>query len=139
MKELYIKKNLAKKEKDEEFLISALRPELNFICSNTTRACIIHLLVKSKDSNHTMRVEEIARRIGKRHSVVIYHLERLMGWKIVDVFKSVNYGNSTRRSLWGLNLAYPNLICEVYTRILKFFYTHEDLEKLCSMNKNVRI
>lgn len=126
-------------EDKEDFVIYSLRPELNYICSNPTRACIIHLLVKNKDLNHTIQVEDIARRIGKRHSVIMYHLEQLLKWRIVDVAKSVKYGNSAKRSLWGLNLKYPNLVQEVYSRILKFFYTHEELEKMCSVNKNVRI
>lgn len=122
----------------EEFVISTLRPELNYICSNPTRACIIHLLVQNRDLNHSMQVEEIARRIGKRHSVIIYHLEQLLKWRIVEIVKSVKYGASIKRSLWGLNLAYPNLLREIYSRVLKFFYTHNELEKMCSVNKNVR-
>lgn len=125
--------------KEEDFLISSLRPEFNYICSNPTRAAIIHLLVRSKDSNHTMQVEELAYRLGKRHSIIIYHLEQLFRWKVVDVVKMVKYGKTVKRSLWGLNLAYPNLIRELYSRVLKFFYTYDELERMCSANKNVRI
>jgi len=122
----------------EEFLMSTLRPELNYICSNPVRACIMHMLVANKDLGHTMQVEDIARRIGKRHSVVIYHLERLLEWRIVKIIKSVEYGNTEKRTIWGLNLEYPNLMREVYTRILKFFFTQKELDKMCSINRNVR-
>lgn len=125
-------------ENVEDFLISALRPELNYISSNHIRACIIHLLVNNRDLNHTMQVEEIARRLGKRHSVIIYHLERLLAWKIVEVVRSVEYGNTEKRTIWGLNLEYPNLIREIYSRILKFFFTQEELDDMCSINKSVR-
>ena len=125
-------------ENDENFIISSIKPEMNYICSNSIRACIIHMLVKNKDLNHTMQVEEIAKRLGKRHSVVIYHLERLMSWKIVNVIKSSAYGNGEKRAIWGLNLGFPNLVREVYLRVLKVFYTEKELERLCSVNKNAR-
>ena len=124
---------------DETFIISSLRPEFNYICSNPTRAAIIHMLVQSTDSNHTMQVEEMAQRLGKRHSIIIYHLEQLYKWKIVDVVKLTKYGDSAKRSLWGLNLSYPNLVRELYSRVLKAFFTYDELEKMCSVNKNVRI
>ena len=143
MKDISLEEQLrideASVNKDEDFIISSLRPEFNYICSNPTRACILHLLVRSRDSNHSMRVEEIAQRMGKRHSIVIYHLEQLFKWKVVDVVKMVKYGKGAKRSLWGLNLAYPNLVRELYSRTLKLFFTYEELEKMCSVNRNVRI
>jgi DNA-binding transcriptional ArsR family regulator len=126
-------------KEDEEFIVSSLRPEFNYICSNPTRATIIHMLVRSKDSNHTMQVEEMARRMGKRHSIIIYHLEQLFKWKVVDVVKFTKYGESAKRSLWGLNLTYPTLVRELYSRVLKVFFTYEELEKMCAVNKNVRV
>jgi len=132
--------NLAPTSKeDEEHFISIIRPELNQICSNPIRASIVHLLVQNKDLGHTIQVEEIAKKLGKRHSVVIYHLERLANWKIVEVAKSTKYGDeSIKRSIWGLNLAYPMLVKEVYSRIVKLFYTQKELDKMCSINNNVR-
>ena len=122
----------------EEFFIYSLRPELNYICSNPVRASIIHMLVNNKDLGHTMQVEEIARRLGKRHSIIIYHLERLFSWKILRIVKSVKYGNTEKRTIWGLNLEYPNLMREVYSHILKLFFTQQELNEMCSINKNVR-
>ena len=123
---------------NEESMIYNLRPEFNRISYNSIRASIIHLLVKSKDLNHSLSVEEIAHRLGKRHSVVIHHLEKLSDWKIVGVVKSFKYGNKNRRSIWGLNLKYPNLVQSVYSHMMKTFYTPNELDKLCCINKNTR-
>jgi len=123
----------------EESIINAVRPEMNYIVSNPVRACILHLLVKAEDLNHAMQVEEIAFKLGKRHSVVIYHLEQLEKWRLVDVVKNGRYGEKGRRNIWGLNLNFPNLVNGVYSRILKFFYTQSELEKMCNKNTNVRM
>ena len=124
---------------NEDSVLYSVRPEFNRICYNPIRASIIHLLVKSKDLNHALSVEEIANKIGKRHSVVIHHLEKLMEWKVVDVIKSYKYGNRQKRSIWGLNLKYPNLIQSVYSHMIKTFYNVNELDRMCCINKNVRV
>lgn len=123
---------------DENYFISLLKPELNIVCSNPIRASIVHMLMKNKDLNYTMQVEEISKKIGKRHSVVIYHLERLKAWKVVKVVKSIDCGEYQKRSIWGLNLEYPSLVKEVYGRILKLYYTQKELDNKCTVNKNLR-
>jgi DNA-binding transcriptional ArsR family regulator len=123
---------------NEESVIYSLRPEFNRICYNSIRASIIHLLIKAKDLNHSLSVEDIAYRLGKRHSVIIHHLEKLLNWKIVDVAKALKYGNKERRSIWGLNLKYPNLIQAIYSHMLKTFYTLNELDKMCNINKDAR-
>lgn len=123
---------------NEDSMIFNLRPEFNRICYNPIRASIIHLLVKSKDLNYCLSVEEISHRLGKRHSVVIHHLEKLLYWKIVDIVKSFKHGNKHRRSIWGLNMKYPNLVQSVYSHMLKTFYTTNELDKMCCINKNIR-
>jgi len=125
-------------DENEESIIYNIRPEFNRICYNSIRASIIHLLVKTKELNHSLSVEEISHRLGKRHSVVIHHLEKLMDWKIVDVVKTYKYGRKQRRSIWGLNLRYPNLIKDVYSYLLKTFYTISELEELCNVNQSAR-
>ena len=122
----------------EESLIFNLRPEFNRICYNPIRASIIHLLVKARELNHSLSVEDISHRLGKRHSVIIHHLEKLMDWKIVNIVRSYKYGRKRKRSIWGLNLEYPNLIQNVYSHLLKTFYTVNELDELCSVNKRVR-
>ena len=125
-------------DNEESFLFN-LRPELNRICYNPTRASIIHLLVKSKELNHALSVEEISHKLGKRHSVVIHHLERLADWKIVNIVKTYQYGRKQKRSIWGLNLKYPNVVQNVYSHMLKTFYTANELDRMCCINKNVRV
>ena len=123
---------------NEESMLYSLRPEFNIICYNPTRAAIIHLLVKSKDLNYALSVEDIAQRLGKRHSVIIHHLEKLMKWRIVDVVRTFKHGGKERRSIWGLNLKYPNIVQNVYSHMLKTFYTVNELERMCSINRSVR-
>jgi len=130
--------SLDEEDNNEESIIYTLRPEFNRICYNPIRASIIHLLVKSKDLNHALSVEEIACKIGKRHSVIIHHLEKLFDWKVVDVIRSFKYGNKKKRSIWGLNLKYPNLVQNVYSHMLKTFYTSNELDRMCCINKSVR-
>ncbi len=125
-------------EEDEMSYINYLRPIFNRICYNSIRACIIHLLVKAKDFNHALPVEEIAFRLGKRHSVILFHLEKLEEWKIVVVVRKEKYGKKKKRSVWGLNSKYTNLVREIYFHILKTFFTVEELDRMCSVNKNVR-
>ncbi len=124
---------------NEDSILYSVRPEFNRICYNPIRASIIHLLIKSKDLNHALSVEEIANKIGKRHSVVIHHLEKLMEWKVVDVVKTYKYGNRQKRSIWGLNLKYPNLVQNVYSYMIKTFYNVNELDRMCCINRNVRI
>ncbi|MCD6371761.1 MAG: helix-turn-helix transcriptional regulator [Candidatus Aenigmarchaeota archaeon] len=123
---------------NEDTLIEYLKPEFNRICYNPIRASILHLLMKSRDLGYSLSVEEIATRLGKRHSVIIYHLEKLEEWKVVAVIRKQNYGGKKRRSIWGLNLRYPNLVKAIYLYLLKTFYTVEELEKMCNINRNVR-
>jgi DNA-binding transcriptional ArsR family regulator len=124
---------------DEESLIRRLKPEFNRICYNSVRASIIHLLMKSKNLNYSLSVERIANRLGKRHSVILYHLEKLEKWNLVVVVKHDNYGSKKRRSIWGLNPKHPKLIREIYLHLLRTFYTIEELERLCNINRNVRV
>lgn len=122
----------------EEILIKSIRPELNRICCNPIRASIIHMLVRAKNLNYSLSVEEIAHRLGKRHSVIIFHLEKLLFWKVVKVVKAFEHGSKSRRSIWGLNMRYPNLIQNIYAHILSTFYTSRELDNMCCVNKNVR-
>jgi len=128
----------AQETENEESIIFNLRPEFNKICYNSIRASIIHLLFKSKDLNYSLSVEEIAHRLGRRHSVVIHHLEKLYYWKVVDVVKFFRHGNKDRRSIWGLNTKYPNLVQNIYMHMLKTFYTQTELDRMCCVNKNMR-
>lgn len=138
MSELTINSYEAVEEQIEGKLISILRPEFNYICMNSIRASIIHMMIKAKELGHSLQVEEISKKLGKRHSVIIYHLEQLEKWNLVRVVKLVKYGTGNKRSIWGLNLKYPTLIRSIYGHILKYFYTQKELDKMCSLNKDIR-
>jgi len=122
----------------ESRIINIIKPELNFICYNPVRASILHLMVKTPELNYSLSVEEIAKRLGKRHSVIVHHLEKLNEWMLVEVVKTSKYGDKERRKIWGLNLKYPNLITQVYGHLLKTFFTISELNQMCSVNRNVR-
>ena len=122
----------------EQKLIDMIKPELNKICFNGIRASILHLLFNKKELGHCLSVERISHKLGKRHSVVLYHLEKLENWKMVKVVKTYNHGRKERRSIWGLNDSVPNLVSEVYSYMLRTFYTQKELNDMCSINKNVR-
>jgi len=119
------------RSKQEERKIWA---DLNFISSNLTRASILHLLIKSKETKYSLSLNEISFRLGKYHRVVTHHLEKLQEYGLVEVVKNSN----KKRKIWGLNLSKVDLIKEVYAHILKNFFTLAQLERACSVNKKLR-
>jgi predicted transcriptional regulator len=125
-------------EEEEQQVIAKFLPDVYAICSNKTRAGILHLLIGSPQSMHTMSVEQLSYRLGIHPSVCIHHLERLEEWQLVEVKKSSNYGSRKRRSLWGLKLQYPNWILECYRSIRMHFFSEKELEEATSRNKSFR-
>jgi DNA-binding transcriptional ArsR family regulator len=121
----------------EREIIQTFLPETVEILKNPIRAGIINLLVNSPNTGHSMKVEQLAYKLGTYHRIIIYHLERLQKWEMVTVKKSCKYGNKTKRSIWGLNLKYPNWISEVYSNIRESF-DNNLLEVICSKNINIR-
>ncbi len=113
-------------------------PEIGTICSNQTRAGILHLLINSPGIMHSMKVEDLCFKLGIRQSVCIHHLEKLNEWKLIEVKKHQKYGNKTRRSIWGLNLNYPNWILECYKSIRSYFFSEKELDKITNINKSLR-
>ncbi len=113
-------------------------PEIEMICSNKTRAGILHLLVNSPESLHSMKVENICFKLGIRQAVCVHHLERLSEWKLIEVKKYQKYGNKTRRSIWGLDLKHPNWILECYKRIRAHFFSEKELDQITNINKSLR-
>lgn len=126
-------------EQAEARVIDIIKPELNYICYNPIRASILHLMIKTPELNYSLSVEELAKRLGKRHSVIIHHLEKLNEWNLVEVVKFSKYGEKQRRKIWGLNLKLPNLVTAVYGHLLKTFFTVSELNQMCNVNKNVRV
>ena len=113
-------------------------PQIRMICSNKTRASILYLLIKSFDTSHSMQVEELSFRLGVSQRVVIYHLEKLKEWRIVEVKKSQKYGDKSRRSIWGLDLNNTNWVIRCYNNIVKHFFDERELEQLTTKNKSFR-
>jgi DNA-binding transcriptional ArsR family regulator len=109
--------------------------DLNFICSNVTRVAILYLLMKSKETAHSLSLNEISFKLGKYHRVITHHLEKLQEYGLVEIIKSSK--NNKRRKIWGLNLEKADLIKEIYAHTLKNFFTQATLEKACSVNKKV--
>jgi hypothetical protein len=85
-----------------------------------------------------MRVEDLAFKLGIRPRVLIYHLEKMEGWKLLEVKKSQKYGNKERRSIWGLDLRYPNWVLECYKTIRTHFFTEDELNQITNKNKSFR-
>ncbi len=119
-------------------ILTKFLPEINIICSNEIRAGILHLLINTPETMHSMKVEELCYRLGIRPSVCIYHLEKLKEWKLVDVKKKQKYGKKERRSIWGLDLRHPNWILECYKAIRAYFFSENELKRITNKNKSFR-
>jgi len=120
-------------------ILARFIPEIGMICSNQTRAGILYLLINSPETLHSMKVEELCFKLGIRQSVCIHHLEKLSEWRLVEVKKNQRYGNRTRRSIWGLDLKYPNWISECYKSIRTHFFSEKELDKITNINKSLRV
>jgi len=114
----------------------AVLADLDFICSNLTRISILYLLMRSKHTNYCMSLKEISYRLGKHPRIVIYHLEKLKEYGLVEVVK--NSRNGKRRRIWGLNLNRTDLIREVFLYATRNFFTQARIERACSVNRKVR-
>lgn len=90
------------------------------------RVCIIHLLRKSPKQE--MQAEEMAYRLGISHRTVLYHLDVLHDYELVEVRKFRKRGMKLMRSIWGLKNSNGHLK-KVITKIEKKF----DIKKLNSM------
>jgi len=130
------------KSVDEEANVDVLTkfmPEIEIICSNRTRAGILHLLINSPQSLYSMKVENLCFKLGIRQAVCVDHLEKLNEWKLIEVKKYQKYGNKIRRSIWGLDLRYPHWILECYKRIRVHFFSEKELNQITNINKSLRI
>ena len=131
---------LGQVDKEADFQVMAnLLPEISSICSNKYRAAILHLLINAPETMHSKKVEEISFSLGIRPTITIHHLEKLEEWKLVDVKKSQKFGQKERRSIWGLDLRYPNWILECYKTVRTHFFTEKQLNELTQKNRNARI
>jgi len=125
------------KENDVD-IITRFTPEIGTLCSNHLRAGIIHILVNSPETMHSMKVEDLCYRLGTSQSVAIHHLEKLMDCRVIDVKKKQKYGRKEKRSIWGLDLRHPNWILECYKNIRVHFFSLKELEKITNVNQSFR-
>lgn len=101
----------------------------HIVCSNLNRVCILHLLKVSE--NQEMQAEQMAYRLGLSHRTVLYHLDILHDYNLVEVRKFRKRGDKLMRSVWGLGR--NSHIDKVFKRICKDF----DVKQLESMvNQN---
>jgi DNA-binding transcriptional ArsR family regulator len=102
----------------------------HIVCSNLNRVCILHLLRGSE--NKEMQAERMAYRLGLSHRTVLYHLDILHDYELVEVRKFRKRGNKLMRSVWGLKNGNGHLD-KVFTKIQKSF----DMSELDNLiNKN---
>jgi DNA-binding transcriptional ArsR family regulator len=85
-----------------------------------------------------MQVEEMAFKIGVRPRTIIYHLEKLKKWRLVEVKKIQKYGNKIRRNIWGLDLEHKHWVIKCYNNITTHFFDDNELEEMTSKNRTFR-
>ena len=93
------------------------------------------MLFRSPQTNYSMQVERMAERMGVRHSLVLYHLDKLHGWKLVVPIKHA--ASSSKRNVWQLNLNYPTILQVVHSYLTEM-YTPAELTELSNKNKSFR-
>ncbi len=103
------------------------------VCSNINRAALVYLL--NKLPKKELQAEKLAEKLGLSHRTVLYHLNVLEGFGMVEVRKHRKFGNKLVRSVWGLSS--ENQSHGVLKRIEDEFGITE-LEKLTSINSSGR-
>jgi DNA-binding transcriptional ArsR family regulator len=90
----------------------------HIVCSNINRVCILHLLRKSPKQE--MQAEEMAYRLGLSHRTILYHLDVLHDYELVEVRGFRKRGSRLMRSIWGLRKENGHL-SKVISKIEKRF------------------
>ncbi len=107
----------------------------SIICSNTNRVGILYLLKQTP--RNEMQAERIAYSLGISHRTVLYHLDILKEYELVEVRGFRKKGKKLMRSIWGLNDNNKVDLGKVYSRI-KSKFDRKDLNTLISGKKNCR-
>jgi DNA-binding transcriptional ArsR family regulator len=74
----------------------------DMVCSNINRVAILHVLKSSPRKE--MQAEKLAHIIGVSHRTVLYHLDILEDYELVQVCGFRKKGQKMLRSVWGLKL-----------------------------------
>jgi DNA-binding transcriptional ArsR family regulator len=106
----------------------------DMVCSNINRIAILHVLRNCPKKQ--MQAEKLAQMIGVSHRTVLYHLDILEDYELVEVRAFRKKGKKMLRSVWGLNT--DNVHVEkVFGRIWKKF-PPEQITRSLKMNGYAR-
>ena len=100
----------------------------HMVCSNLNRVCMLYLLRKSP--NQEMQAEEMAFRLGLSHRTILYHLDVLHDYELVEVRKYRKRGERMMRSVWGLRQKNGQLD-QVFSRIENDFDCKQLEQRIC--------
>ncbi len=90
----------------------------DIVASNINRVAILHLLRSCP--KREMQAEKLAQMIGVSHRTVLYHLDVLENYELVQVRGFRKKGQKMLRSVWGLKIENGNLE-KVFRNIEKKF------------------
>jgi len=97
-----------------------LNMQSTIICSNINRVKILFLLKNSP--RNELQVEKMSYILGLSHRTVLYHLDFLADYGLVEVRKFRKRGQKFMRSVWGLNRNNGHLY-KIFSNIEKNFNT----------------
>ena len=103
----------------------------HIVCSNLNRVCILHLLNSSPDKE--MQAERMAYKLGLSHRTVLYHLDILHDYELVEVREFRKKGSKLLRSVWGLNSANKENLRRIFSKIRRKFDT-QSLDKMMTVS-----
>ncbi len=105
----------------------------SMVCANLNRLCILYLLRKC--DNNAMQAEKIASTLGISHRTVLYHLDILKDYGLVEVREFRKKGAKLLRSVWGLSGENDDDVEKVFGRIYRKFET-DALDKMVRFSQN---
>lgn len=136
-----ISRSTVEEQEKEKEIIRLFSPFLEPLMKNRCRAGILHLLINSPKTYHTLTLSKISYKLGKYPSGVTKHLEKLKKYKLVTVRSYEDWiGEKEHRKVrrgWGLNLKYPNWISKAYKFALESYFSKGELERATSKNQKV--
>jgi DNA-binding transcriptional ArsR family regulator len=102
----------------------------DLVCSNQNRVAILHVL--SRCPRNEIQAEKLAQIIGVSHRTVLYHLDILEDYELVEVKGFRKKGQKMLRSVWGLNTDHVHTE-KVFKSVMKKFPPQE-VFKIIRMN-----
>jgi len=101
----------------------------SMVCSNINRLSILYLLKKSPENE--MQAERIAANLGISHRTVLYHLDILQDYELVEVREFRKKGSKFLRSIWGLNSGNMTSLNKIFSKIRGKFDLNELESIIC--------